>query len=67
LRDEIFRVVGVDDGRSPPGSCKTMLARRLPGIAPYQMEALRLVDGELDNTFSQTATPLSLTWGQPLY
>jgi hypothetical protein len=33
LRDEIFRVVGVDDGRSPPGSCKTMLARRLPGIA----------------------------------
>jgi hypothetical protein len=43
-----------------------MLARRLPGIAPYQMEA-RLVDGELDNTFSQTATPLSLTWGQPLY
>jgi len=31
------------------------------------MEALRLVGGELDNTFSQTATPLSLTWGQPLY
>jgi hypothetical protein len=28
---------------------------------------MRVVDGELDNTFSQTTTPLTLTTNAPVY
>jgi hypothetical protein len=35
--------------------------------SPGQMQALRLVDGELDNTFSQSKTPLTVTVGAPAY
>jgi hypothetical protein len=43
------------------------LLRSMQTASPGQMQALRLVDGELDNTFSQSKTPLTVTVGAPAY
>ncbi len=57
-------LAGLFDGKQ--ATYATLLGA-MQKAAPLQMEALRLVDGELDNTFSQTKTPLTVTFGNPVY
>jgi hypothetical protein len=57
-------LAGLFDGKQ---STYATLLGAMQRAAPLQMEALRLVDGELDNTFSQTKTPLAVTFGSPVY
>ncbi len=48
---------GLFDGKQ---STYTTLLGSMQSAASSQMDALRLVDGELDNTFSQSKTPLTV-------
>ena len=57
-------LAGLFDGKQ--ATYATLLGA-MQKAAPMQMEALRLVDGELDNVFSQTKTPLTVTFGNPVY
>lgn len=57
-------VAGLFDGKQ---SNYATLLGGMQKAAPMQMEALRLVDGELDNVFSQAKTPLTVTFGAPVY
>jgi hypothetical protein len=57
-------LAGLFDGSQAP---YTTLLGAMQKAAPMQMEALRLVDGELDNAFSQAKTPLTVTFGNPVY
>ena len=57
-------VAGLFDGKQ--ATYATLLGG-MQKAAPLQMEALRLVDGELDNAFSQAKTPLTVSFGAPVY
>ena len=57
-------LAGLFDGKQ---STYATLLGAMQRAAPTQMEALRLVDGELDNAFSQGKTPLTVSVGSPVY
>lgn len=57
-------LAGLFDGKQ---ATYAMLLGSMQKAAPTQMEALRLVDGELDNVFSQAKTPLTVSFGAPAY
>jgi len=57
-------LAGLFNGRQVPYAT---LLQSMQSASPSQMDALRLVDGELDNVFTQTRTPLAITVGAPVY
>ena len=57
-------LAGLFDGKQ---STYATLLGSMQKAAPLQMEALRLVDGELDNVFAQSKNPLTVTFGAPVY
>jgi hypothetical protein len=57
-------LAGLFDGKQ---STYATLLGSMQKAAPLQMEALRLVDGELDNVFTQSKTPLTVSFGAPVY